>query len=80
MVKEFGGVFAVVVTPFGADEEVEERALRRHVRYLLDEGGIKGIIPTGSTGEFAGLTEGERKRVADIVIDENIPNNQETVI
>ena len=70
MAKRFRGVYAVTCTPFGADGEVDEAALRRHVRWLLDEGLVHGIIPAGSTGEFAFLTEAERRRVVAAVIDE----------
>ena len=34
------------------------------------EGGVHGLIPAGSTGEFARLSVEECKRVFDIVIDE----------
>lgn len=70
MTEEFRGVYAVICTPFGESAEVDEVALRSHVRFLMDEGGVQGIIPTGSTGEFAALSEQERKRVVDVVIDE----------
>ena len=70
MTERFRGVYAVICTPFGESAEVDEVALRSHVRFLVDEGGVQGIIPTGSTGEFAALSEQERKRVVDVVIDE----------
>lgn len=70
MEKQFRGVFAVTCTPFDAQGEVDEGALRRHVRWLVDEGCVHGVIPTGSTGEFAFLTEAERKQVIAAVIDE----------
>ncbi len=70
MAKKFQGVYAVNCTPFGESGQVDEEALRRHIRFLLDEGKVHGIIPTGSTGEFAALSEEERKRVVDITIDE----------
>jgi len=34
------------------------------------EGGVHGLIPAGSTGEFARLSNEERKRLFDVVIDE----------
>jgi len=40
------------------------------LRFLLDEGGVHGVIPTGSTGEFAALSEAERKRVVEVTLDE----------
>lgn len=70
MEKKLRGVFAVTVTPFDERGSVDEAALRRHVRWLLDEGCVSGVIPTGSTGEFAFLTEQERRRVAEVVLDE----------
>ena len=70
MTKTFQGVYAVLCTPFTPDDKVDETALRKHVRYLIDEGKIHGIIPNGSTGEFTALSEAERKLVADTVIDE----------
>jgi len=66
----FEGVYAVTCTPFDADGEVDEAALRRHIRWLLDAGGVRGIIPTGSTGEFAFLSEDERRRVLEVTLDE----------
>jgi 4-hydroxy-tetrahydrodipicolinate synthase len=65
----FEGVYAVACTPFDADGEVDEAALRRHVRWMLDE-GVHGVIPTGSTGEFAFLNEDERRRVLAVVLEE----------
>ncbi|HUT16418.1 MAG TPA: 4-hydroxy-tetrahydrodipicolinate synthase [Anaerolineae bacterium] len=70
MVKKWHGVFGVLCTPFAEDEQVDEQVLRRHIRFLLDEGRVHGIIPTGSTGEFVLLSEEERKKVVDITIDE----------
>lgn len=66
----FRGVYAVVCTPFDAAGEVDEAALRRHLRWLLDDGGVHGIIPTGSTGEFAFLTAEERHRVLMTTLSE----------
>lgn len=70
MHKEFHGIFAVLCTPFDSEDKIDEKALRKHIRYLIDEGSIHGIIPTGSTGEFAAMTDEELQQVADIAIDE----------
>lgn len=70
MGKKFEGVYAVLCTPFTQDDKVDERILRKHIRFLIDEGGIHGIIPNGSTGEFAALSEAERKAIVKIVVDE----------
>jgi 4-hydroxy-tetrahydrodipicolinate synthase len=62
------GVFAVMFTPFKDDESLDEKALRRHIDFLIEEGRVHGIICTGSTGEFASLSDEERSKVVAITI------------
>jgi 4-hydroxy-tetrahydrodipicolinate synthase len=63
------GVMAPVATPFTGDGSVDEKALRQLVDRLIED-GLHALIPCGSTGEFAALTHDERRRVAEIVIDQ----------
>ena len=70
MAKKFQGVFAVLVTPFTNDDKIDEKALRKHVRFLTDQGKVHGIMPTCSTGECAALSDEERMLAADITISE----------
>jgi len=70
MNKKYKGVFAVICTPFQEDGKINETALRHHIRWLIDECKVHVIIPCGSTGEFAFLTEEERKSVVKITIEE----------
>ena len=70
MGKKYRGVYAVICTPFNEKGKVDEGALRRLIRWLVDDCKVHGIIPCGSTGEFAFLTEEERKRVVSITVDE----------
>jgi 4-hydroxy-tetrahydrodipicolinate synthase len=70
MDKKFQGVYAVICTPFTEDDNIDETALRKHLRYLVDQGDVHGIIPTGSTGEFAAMSDQELRQAADITIDE----------
>jgi 4-hydroxy-tetrahydrodipicolinate synthase len=70
MGKKYKGVFAVVCTAFDEKGALDEAALRRHIRWLLDDCQVQGMIPCGSTGEFAFLSEQERKRVVSITLDE----------
>ncbi|GAB88840.1 dihydrodipicolinate synthase family protein [Gordonia rhizosphera] len=67
--KKLGGIIAAVSTPFAADGSVDEGALRAHVDFLIDN-GLHGLVPCGSTGEFAALTSDERKFVNKVVIDQ----------
>ena len=61
------GVIPAIPTPFTADgREVDEAALRRIVRHVVD-GGVHGIMTTGGTGEFPHLSREERRRVTEIV-------------
>jgi 4-hydroxy-tetrahydrodipicolinate synthase len=70
MTKKYRGVFAVTCTPFDSQGNVDEAALRRHIRYLLDDCKVHSIIPVGSTGEFAFQTKEERNRVVAVTVDE----------
>ena len=70
MAKKFQGIYAVLVTPFTKDDRVDEKTLRKHIRNLIDKGKVDGIMPTGSTGECAALSDEERMLVGDIAISE----------
>jgi len=70
MKKKYTGVFVVVCTPFDDHGQLDESALRRHIRWLVDDCKVHGILPCGSTGEFAFLSEQERKWVVAITVDE----------
>jgi 4-hydroxy-tetrahydrodipicolinate synthase len=70
MEKKYTGVFVVVCTPFDDHDQLDESALRRHIRWLVDDCKVHGILPCGSTGEFAFLSEQERKWVVAITVDE----------
>ncbi|MEI7743696.1 MAG: dihydrodipicolinate synthase family protein [Chloroflexota bacterium] len=64
------GVYSAVATPLTADgDAINVPALRALVRTTI-EAGIHGLIPCGSTGEFASLSADERMQVVEIVIDE----------
>jgi len=62
------GVMPALVTPFAADESVDEAALRALVRHVLPH--VNGMVPCGTTGEFVYLTPDEQKQVIEIVVDE----------
>jgi 4-hydroxy-tetrahydrodipicolinate synthase len=63
------GIIPAMVTPFNEDESLNETALRQLVDHLVD-GGVHGLFPTGSQGEFYALTPEERQRIWEIVIDQ----------
>ncbi len=62
------GALTALVTPFGADGAVDERALRELVRWQV-LAGIDGLVPCGTTGESPTLTEAERDRVIAVTLE-----------
>ena len=61
------GVYPALITPFTKDDEVDAAGLKWMVEYV-EEGGVAGIVPCGTTGESATLSHEEHKRVIDIVV------------
>jgi 4-hydroxy-tetrahydrodipicolinate synthase len=56
------GCATALVTPFTADGAIDEDALTRLIEYQL-AGGVKLLVPCGTTGESATMTEEEDQRV-----------------
>jgi 4-hydroxy-tetrahydrodipicolinate synthase len=61
------GAMTALVTPFGADGSVDVTALERIVRWQVAE-GIHGLVPCGTTGEGATLTDEEHRCVIETVV------------
>ncbi|MGF9566000.1 dihydrodipicolinate synthase family protein [Neorhizobium sp. BT27B] len=66
----FSGVFPYLVSPIGPSGEVIQGVLTDLVDHLIDA-GVHGLAPLGSTGEFAYLSQDQRRRVVDTVISAN---------
>ncbi|HEY5224489.1 MAG TPA: dihydrodipicolinate synthase family protein [Microbacteriaceae bacterium] len=65
---ELHGILAAVATPFTPDgAAVDEETLRDQVDRLI-AAGIHGLVPTGSTGEFAALSPQEYRRVIELYV------------
>ena len=65
----FTGCGTALATPFQDDFSLDESALRRLVRRQIDA-GVHFLVPCGTTGESPSLTQIERKRVVEIVLEE----------
>jgi len=63
------GVGTALVTPFTASGDLDERAVRRLGRRQIDA-GIHFLVPCGTTGENPTLTDAERIRVTELLVDE----------
>src|SRR6185312_15835193 len=63
------GYWPASPTPFTRAGELDEPTLRSLMRFYL-ENGMHGVLVNGSTGEWWSQSDAERKRVAEIAVDE----------
>jgi len=68
-VRRFSGILPPLVTLFRRDGAVDEAAMRRHADRLL-EAGVHGLFALGTTGEVMHLLPPERRRVAEVVVEQ----------
>lgn len=64
------GIFTPNLVPVDSAGEINESELRRYVDWLIAR-GVHGLYPNGSTGEFTRFTVEERRRIIQIVCDQN---------
>lgn len=64
---KFPGIYVALITPFEADGAVDYKRLQEHVDWLIGS-GIHGLVPCGSCGEYAALTDQERVQVVETVV------------
>ena len=57
------------MTPFKKDGSVDEQSLREFVDFQI-KAGIEALVPVGSTGEGATLSESEQAFVIETVVDQ----------
>lgn len=63
------GIIPAMATPCDRWGNVNESALRQLVNHLI-AGGVHGLFPIGSQGEFYALTQQQKQRVLEVVVDE----------
>ena len=64
----FTGILTALVTPFHQDGTVDYDSYRRLIEQQIAD-GIDGLVPCGTTGEAATLTEEERLRVIQTCVE-----------
>ncbi len=64
----FDGVYVATATPFRPDGALDLDALGANCERLV-EGGVHGIVPCGSLGEYEALSEDERAGVLKATVD-----------
>ncbi len=67
---DFSGVYPAMCTPFhdDADRSIDFETLREDAQ-RLEEAGVDGLVPVGSTGESATMTHDEHVEVVEAVVD-----------
>ena len=58
----FSGIYAPVVTPFGANWEINYPVFGKLLDFLIEK-GIAGLVPGGTTGEVYAYSDAERLEV-----------------
>jgi 4-hydroxy-tetrahydrodipicolinate synthase len=72
------GVHSVLVTPFSADESLDEASVRTLVDYYVSA-GVAGVLALGVLGEADKLSDAERERVQAAVVSQADGRVQVTV-
>lgn len=62
------GIYAPIVTPFDADENINYDVLKQLIDFLLAN-GISGLVPGGTTGEVYALSDSERLELFQFIRD-----------
>ncbi|CRG83252.1 hypothetical protein PISL3812_00603 [Talaromyces islandicus] len=62
------GILVALITPFNDDKtQIDEGRLKALIDKLI-KAGVHGLVPGGSTGEFATLTFAERKQLTELCV------------
>lgn len=69
MSADIRGIVPPMVTPFDANEAIDEAALRAEVNYLIEQAGVHGLAVGGSTGEGHTLSTDELRRVVGAAVE-----------
>ncbi|QIO25249.1 4-hydroxy-tetrahydrodipicolinate synthase [Haloarcula sp. JP-L23] len=69
MVNLTHGVFPAIVTPFDENDNVDYDAFAKNI-HRLEEDGVDGIVPCGSTGERPTIKLEEHKRIIEFTSEE----------
>ena len=64
----FRGVAPALVTPFTADDEIDDDAFHDLIERQI-AGGVSGLVVLGTTGENPTITREERRHIVDLAVD-----------
>jgi len=64
---------SALITPFTKNDRIDREGLKRNITFV-EEKGVAGIVPCGTTGESATLSALEHEEVIDIAVEcSNVP-------
>jgi 4-hydroxy-tetrahydrodipicolinate synthase len=66
--RPFGAVLTAMITPFGADGEIDLDTAGRLARHLVANGS-DGLVLSGTTGESPTLSTGEKMALFEVVVE-----------
>lgn len=66
--KDLVNLYPAVVTPFGSDGAPDASAMTRLVARMFD-GGAKGVVPLGGTGEYSAMSPSERRATVECAVE-----------
>ncbi len=69
MREAWTGVGTALITPFTRGGELDEAAVKRLARRQI-EAGVHFLVPCGTTGETPTLSDREKRRVVELVVEE----------
>lgn len=64
----FEGAMPALITPFTKDNRIDREGFERIIEHV-ENGGVSGIVPCGTTGESATLSAAEHEEVIDIAVN-----------
>ena len=64
------GVYVAMLTPFDENGAINEGELRRIIDFQI-EGGVDGLFPISSVGEFIHMSREEKVRMMEVMVDQN---------
>ena len=67
--RPFGRLLTAMVTPFTPDGGLDLDGAQRLATHLVDRDGHDGLVVSGTTGESATTTDGEKERVLRAVVE-----------
>lgn len=64
------GIIPPMITPLDKNENVDKKAIGRVVNHLI-KGGVHGLFPLGSTGEWYGFDFNQKREILETVMEAN---------